>query len=332
MLENRSDMRAHGRRGGVPPSRPARRPRKWLRRLEILLLLIGFAGVGVYLFSVTERTLYQSYETYRFEAQLDHQSPSWTGYARYLIRRGQGLWARESEPDAYQDLKPETEPPGPPQVPPSGLIGRIEIPRAQVSAMVREGVDAKTLRRSVGHVPGTALPGKTGNIGLAGHRDTFFRGLRDIGKSDLIRLETTSGTYQYVVESTSIVTPKDVEVLDDAAEPLLTLVTCYPFNYVGHAPKRFIVRARQADASEARLLEPPPPAPAAVSNSPEPPRATARKPAKRRVSMARKPPAPPPDLEQRGPAGDSEAELDIPRRSPVIRFFSAVGRKLSGRD
>jgi LPXTG-site transpeptidase (sortase) family protein len=121
-----------------------------------------------------------------------------------------------------------------------------------VSAVVREGVDSKTLRRAAGHVPGTALPGDDGNVAVAAHRDTFFRGLRDVRENDRIRMVTPDGTFEYVVRSTTIVTPTDVEVLDPReGKRELTLITCYPFNYVGHAPKRFIVKAEQASVDAA---------------------------------------------------------------------------------
>ena len=94
------------------------------------------------------------------------------------------------------------------------MIGRLEIPRLNLAVMVREGADEGTLSRAVGHIPGTALPGNVGNVGLAGHRDTFFRALRNIRADDTIELETTAGTYRYVVKSTRIVTPRDVSVLE----------------------------------------------------------------------------------------------------------------------
>jgi sortase A len=122
-------------------------------------------------------------------------------------------------------------------------MGRIEIPRLGVSAVVRAGSDARTLQLAVGHIPGTAMPGDSGNVGLAGHRDTFFRRLRDIRADDEIRVVTPDGTFSYRVQRTLIVEPDDVWVLDPAADSLLTLITCYPFTYVGSAPQRFIVRA-----------------------------------------------------------------------------------------
>ena len=124
-------------------------------------------------------------------------------------------------------------------------VGKVEIPRLKIAAVVRSGVDNQTLKRAVGHVPTTALPGHPGNVGLAAHRDSFFRNLKGVRKGDVIRMITPEGEFEYTVQSTKIVTPKNVEVLDPTPENALTLVTCYPFNYVGSAPKRFIVRAKQ---------------------------------------------------------------------------------------
>ncbi|HYO79870.1 MAG TPA: class D sortase [Bryobacteraceae bacterium] len=134
---------------------------------------------------------------------------------------------------------------------PGETIGRVEIPRLQISAIVKSGVDDKTLKRAVGHVPHTSLPGEAGNIGIAAHRDTYFRNLRGVKRGDLIRFVTPDGAWEYTVDQTRIVTPKDVEVLDPTPQNYLTLVTCYPFNYVGSAPKRFIVHARQTGGQEA---------------------------------------------------------------------------------
>ena len=109
--------------------------------------------------------------------------------------------------------------------------------------MIREGVTARTLRLAVGHIRSTALPGSPGNVGLAAHRDTFFRPLRNIERGDSITIETLSGSYQYAVDSVAIVAPTAVSVLKDSGQASLTLVTCYPFYYVGSAPQRFIVQA-----------------------------------------------------------------------------------------
>jgi len=126
-----------------------------------------------------------------------------------------------------------------------GLIGRIEIPRLGLSEIVMEGSDAHVLRRAAGHVPGTALPGQAGNTAITGHRDTLFRPLRKIRRDDLIRVTTLQGQFLYRVVYAGIVDPGDVEVLDADQGQVLTLITCYPFYFVGAAPQRFIVRAER---------------------------------------------------------------------------------------
>jgi sortase A len=125
------------------------------------------------------------------------------------------------------------------------LVGRLEVPRLQLSAIVLEGTDSRTLRRGVGRIPQTADPGQDGNVVLSGHRDTFFRPLRQIRAGDRVTLQTPIGLYRYVVEWTAVVNPSDTASLKATPDRSLTLVTCYPFRYVGPAPQRFIVRARQ---------------------------------------------------------------------------------------
>ena len=112
--------------------------------------------------------------------------------------------------------------------------------------MINEGVDERTLDLAVGHIPSTALPGQQGNVGLAAHRDTLFRNLKNVRRDDEIALTTLNNRYVYRVVSVRVVNPGEVSVLEASAdEKILTLVTCYPFYFVGHAPRRFIVRARQ---------------------------------------------------------------------------------------
>lgn len=124
-----------------------------------------------------------------------------------------------------------------------GLVGRLEIPRVGISVMVVEGAGHDELERGAGHIPGTAFPSQNGNVGIAAHRDTWFRPLEAIHSGDTITLQTLEGLYRYQVSSTRIVRPEDVSVLYPSARNTLTLVTCYPFHYVGQAPERFIVRA-----------------------------------------------------------------------------------------
>jgi len=126
---------------------------------------------------------------------------------------------------------------------PGALIGRIEIPRLKLSALAREGDDDRILDLAVGHLTGTALPGEPGNAAFAAHRDTFFRPLRRIHDGDVVVVTTPRGRFRYLVTSTRIVKPEDVSVLNASGTPTLTLVTCYPFNFIGSAPQRFIVQA-----------------------------------------------------------------------------------------
>jgi len=129
---------------------------------------------------------------------------------------------------------------------PNGVsFARLDIPRLGLADVIVEGDDEKSLRKAIGHIPETALPGNSGNVGLAGHRDTFFRPLQDIRKGDIILIKTSQDVYRYEVESSEIVLPRDSWVLNDTKQPSLTLVTCFPFHFIGSAPKRFVVHARQ---------------------------------------------------------------------------------------
>ena len=119
----------------------------------------------------------------------------------------------------------------------------LRIPRLQLEVAVLEGTDELTLNRAVGHIEDTAAPGTNGNSGIAGHRDGFFRVLKDINTGDSMELETQRGVDVYRIERTWIVQPDDVSVLDPTATRSVTLVTCYPFYFIGSAPQRFIVRA-----------------------------------------------------------------------------------------
>jgi sortase A len=183
------------------------------------VLLLGYCG-----FALVDAGIFQRHE----DRELDR-----------LLR------ARHVASQGTPRPGPSTAPKGAPAVAVDGLIGRIEIPRLLLSAVVVEGVDKTTLRRAVGHIPGTALPGQTGNVGLAGHRDTFFRALKDLKIADKVQLSTLAGNFNYEVESLRVANPDNVGVLAPSGHNVLTLVTCYPFYFVGPAPLRWIVRAKQ---------------------------------------------------------------------------------------
>jgi sortase A len=130
------------------------------------------------------------------------------------------------------------------------LIGSLDIPRLRLSAMIAQGDDDATLKVAIGHLPETPLPWHEGNTALAGHRDTFFRPLQHIRGGDDVRVSTIHGDFRYQVRETMVVGPNDAWVLDPTDRPTLTLITCYPFSYVGKAPRRFIVRAVRTDTAQ----------------------------------------------------------------------------------
>jgi sortase A len=202
---------------GAPAAASRRSRSSPLAWLERVLLVIGFVLLSYYGYVSAETYLYQAYENRELDRILASAPPA--------AVTAPGTPARRVAPANGEPL------------------GRIEIPRLEVAAIVRAGSDARTLQLAVGHIPGTALPGERGNMGLAGHRDTFFRRLEHIKPDDAIRVVTPDGHFTYRVERTVVVEPEDVWVLAPTDEDTLTLVTCYPFTFVGSAPQRFIVRA-----------------------------------------------------------------------------------------
>jgi sortase A len=214
------------------------------RWVEKGTLLAGLLALSIWLGSNAATALFQGWQNWVFDHQLRGRPAAFDQFLTEEKERFLGFWRRlnhrDSVPPPVRDSLRVR-----PSVPDQGLIGRLTIPRLHLSAIVREGVGENTLSVALGHIPGTALPGTPGNIGVAGHRDTLFRALREIRQDDLIRFESLAGTYVYRVEKTEIVPPWSVSVLRLGQQSELTLVTCYPFYYVGAAPDRFIVRARQ---------------------------------------------------------------------------------------
>jgi sortase A len=166
----------------------------------------------------------------------------------YGFFKVQAVWRQWQLEESFEELVQQPKIPVPRRLPAPSLtegdiVGRLKIPRLNLSVMVMEGVASGTLRQGAGHIPGTAFPGETGNAGIAAHRDTHFRPLAKIRKDDKIVFETVRGRSTYRVKSTSIVKPADVHVLRPRGEDMMTLITCYPFYYIGPAPKRFVVHA-----------------------------------------------------------------------------------------
>jgi sortase A len=159
-----------------------------------------------------------------------------------------GLYQETAKRFLESQIQLEKEPPEiqpKPAIKPGDVLGRLDIPRLGLSVAVLQGTGSRMLRLGTGHIEGTPLPGEAGNSGIAGHRDTFFRALRNIRDNDEIQFQTATGLSRYAVDWVKVVAPDDLSVLAPSSESALTLVTCYPFYFVGPAPERFIVRARK---------------------------------------------------------------------------------------
>ncbi|MGB7623678.1 MAG: class D sortase [Terriglobia bacterium] len=205
----------------------------WSRNLFLAIGAILLAYVG---YVLIDTRMYQSHETWLFEQASKGLKMSTDG---------------DKNPPPSPLVAPLVEANGVRAVSPGMAVytgsplGRIEINSIGLAAMILEGTDRRTLRRAVGHIPGTPLPGQQGNVVITGHRDTFFRELRKVTKDDEITLTTLEGSFLYRVDFTAVVSPDNVSVLDESSDATLTLVTCYPFYLVGPAPKRFVVRAHR---------------------------------------------------------------------------------------
>lgn len=197
--------------------------KRFVRFSQHALWLVAAATLGYVGFVLTESALFQS-------------------RASRLLDRARDAAASSSH--AATSNTPRSRFSGPLSLAGRTVIGRLEIPGIHFSAMILEGVDSQSLHLGVGHIPGTAWPGEPGNVGIAGHRDTFFHPLRKIARNDRIRLTALGGSWEYVVDSVRVVSPDDIRVLAPTGAHSLTLVTCYPFQWAGPAPRRFIVHAQ----------------------------------------------------------------------------------------
>ena len=186
------------------------------RTVAVVLILIGVVCLSWFGFRLAQRARYQREQAAVLRTEIGHSAA----------------------PAASPAPKP-----APAREPYHGMVGRLEIPRIHLSAIVAEGDDEATLEKAVGHLPDTALPWEGSNSVLAGHRDGLFRPLRDVRAGDVVRLTTPRGVFSYRVREAFVTAPDNLGVLAPSDDAELTLVTCYPFHYIGAAPKRFIVRA-----------------------------------------------------------------------------------------
>lgn len=238
-------LHSHNRKRRLDPH-PARH--RIVRYVRTLLFILGLCGIAYYVYALSDQYIYQAYENWAFDQKIAGRDVTFSDYVRQRTPFG-FLAGAQTAP-----VKLTPAPAGSaaaPMRPQEGVVlGRVQIARLNLSAIVREGVDEKTLGRAVGHLPYTAMPGQSGNFAIAAHRDTLFRALKDIQKGDRVTFQSDTGTYTYEVVSTRIVKPSDLSVVQpQGADKLLTMITCYPFYFVGSAPKRFIVRARLVDVA-----------------------------------------------------------------------------------
>lgn len=208
--------------GGLPSPRSPGGSSFFTLVAEWMLGLVAAGCLGFVAFAAIDERTFQARQTARLEALVEDRIQGASKDVRAAVR--ERLAPRPGEP-----------------------IGRLEIASAGVSGIVSPGTDDGTLRHSIGWIEGTALPGERGNMALAAHRDTFFRGLRRAQLADVVTLRTPEGTYRYRIDAFRIVHPDEVDVLASRDEPALTLITCYPFDYLGSAPLRYVVHARQID-------------------------------------------------------------------------------------
>jgi sortase A len=227
----------------------ARSPRSVLGWMRLFFLAVGLCGLAYYGYTLANQYLYQAYENWAFDQSIAGRRATLTDWLMQTTPLGELVGYRQ--PPLVKPLPAAKAPGGeqsavpPPVLPEGALLGRVEIPRLNLAAIVKQGVSQATLSSAVGHVPSTQAAGEVGNFAIAAHRDTLFRALKDIRIGDEIDFQSTNGAFDYQVISTRIVKPSDVSVLrPQGSEHLLTMITCYPFYYVGSAPKRFIVTAR----------------------------------------------------------------------------------------
>jgi sortase A len=205
------------------------------RFLSSVLFFVSGMAIGIWGWSFVRQAVDQKHDEEIFDRQQAAHSQT---------TMSQTTPARPQPESAMPPIQAETAPtPEAAKSTRGGVVARLSIPKIQLRAMVREGDDDDTLDVALGHVPGTALPGQKGNVGVAGHRDRLFRRLAEIAVDDQIQMQTLSATYTYQVDDMAIVKPETVSVLAAGRTAQLTLITCYPFNYIGSAPKRYIVKA-----------------------------------------------------------------------------------------
>lgn len=215
---------------------------RWTQRL---LFIVGLSLIGIYLSAYIHKEMLSRAQLRAIAGPRAEVRVETTGtlVPESGLRVDVSQWSKKRIAEYEESLAHHLDPP----------LAVLRISKVELEVPVLEGTDDLTLNRGVGHIAGTARPGEDGNIGIAGHRDGFFRALKDIGPGDTIELLTPLGTATYKVDQIVLVNPKDVSVLQPRLTGSLTLVTCYPFYFIGSAPQRYIVQASITNSDGTRI-------------------------------------------------------------------------------
>jgi sortase A len=216
------------------------------QKLERFLLIFGLLMLSIYAIARIQGKVLSQAEVLRFMSSQSHAEEPGPSVGNVTVAPDFSLWSKQRIKDFQKSLAASFSP----------AVAVLRIPKIHLEVPVLQGTDDLTLNRAVGLIPGTALPGEDGNLGIAGHRDGFFRGLKDLRVGDPIELVTESKINTYIIDRIVIVDPSDVSVLARRPRTSVTLVTCYPFYFVGDAPQRYVVQASLITPSSSNVEQP----------------------------------------------------------------------------
>jgi sortase A len=218
---------------------------RWLFHIDRALLVIGIFLIALYVAATAHRSIMSAAAIEGFKAGQARTQTSPDSGPAANPQPDFALWSPARIVHFREAIAKHSAP----------AVGILRIPKSHIEAPILEGTDEVALNEGVGHIPGTDPVGGPGNTGIAGHRDGFFRGLKDVQVGDTIQIETRQGALTYTVDRMIIVDPHDVSVLGAVGHPAVTLVTCYPFYTLGNAPRRFIVQASRVQSDNQKRKE-----------------------------------------------------------------------------
>jgi sortase A len=215
----------------------------WISKLEHLLRNAGVLLVALFVVAMVHRIVLSGAELKQFKVRQTVLAAESKQLAQSTATPDFTLWSEQRVRDYQASLAAHF----------SAAVGILRIAKIKLEVPILEGTDVVNLNRGVGHVAGTANPGEDGNVAIAGHRDGFFRGLKDVSLGDALEVASLQDTETYIVDRITVVDPSDVSVLQARTRSSLTLITCYPFHYIGSSPKRYIVQASVIDPAPVNL-------------------------------------------------------------------------------